>query len=451
MRVLFIQAYLGRKELPIFPLGLSMIATVLEGHDVRIYDPNVVEDPYGELKNSLKEFQPEVIGISLRNIDSQHLMNYFYYFKTLKPTLNIIKEVSPQACVLVGGAGYSMFPKEVMDMLPEIDFGIYLEGEESVPELLRNLYNPEMVKGVYQRKDNRVLYTGNRLFPDFSTLPAPRKDLVNLDKYSFHQDGVGIQTKRGCACRCSYCTYYNLNGNKVRMRSAGHVVDEIEELVCTYKISSFMFADALFTMPRDHAAEICHEIIRRKLKVSWSAWAEPRLMTKDFLILAKEAGCTFIAYSPDAISNEALKALGKGITGADVKKVYKLAKEVKGIKTGFGFFVCPPGETLKGFFKTIAFFIRGNLELRIKGRRGGIGLNYIRIEPDTRVYDRALSEGIISKDTKLLPEPEAVKVEEIFYIHPPLRGYDKLIRIMYTILDFSKGIMDTLRGKRIGR
>ena len=41
MKVMLIQAYLGRKELPVFPLGLAMLAAVLPGHDVKIFDPNV--------------------------------------------------------------------------------------------------------------------------------------------------------------------------------------------------------------------------------------------------------------------------------------------------------------------------------------------------------------------------------------------------------------------------
>ena len=144
MKVMLIQAYLGRKELPVFPLGLAMLAAVLPGHDVKIFDPNVSDDPYNDLKTSLAQFQPEVVGISLRNIDNQQGIDFFYYFKTMEPTLKIIKETCPQCAIAIGGAGYSMFADKIMRRLDKVDFGVYLEGEESFPELLDNLRSPEV-------------------------------------------------------------------------------------------------------------------------------------------------------------------------------------------------------------------------------------------------------------------------------------------------------------------
>jgi radical SAM superfamily enzyme YgiQ (UPF0313 family) len=236
-----------------------------------------------------------------------------------------------------------------------------------------------------------------------------------------------------------------LNGNKVRLRSPAHVVDEIEDLL-NMGVKSFMFADALFTLPLHHASEICHEIIRRRLKVSWSAWAEPHFITKEFLLLAREGGCTSIAYSPDAMSDEALEKMGRRINKADIIKVYNYAKEIKGIKTGFGFFVSAPGETLKGFFETLSFFIRSNIMLKLK-RRGGVGLSWIRLEPGTKLYEIALSEGIITRDTDLLPEPDSVRWKELFYVNRSLRIYNKLAHSLLALYEFAESILAIVRRK----
>ena len=274
MKILLVSSYLGRKEIPIYPLGLAMLATMLTEHDVKIYDPNVVEDPYGQLRMVLRRMQPDVVGLSLRNIDNQQRRNFFYFFKTVRPTVRIIREICPKALLVFGGPGFSMFARKIIELLPEVDIGVYLEGEEILPELLNNSHNPGNVKGVFYRKNGKVLFSGRRCLPDFAALPAPRKNLIDLKKYAFHQEGVGIQTKRGCSQSCCYCTYPFLNGNKIRFRKPEHVVDEIEDLV-KRGVNGFMFADALFTLPLNHASEICHEIIRRKIKVTWSAWAEP--------------------------------------------------------------------------------------------------------------------------------------------------------------------------------
>jgi radical SAM superfamily enzyme YgiQ (UPF0313 family) len=446
MKVMLIQAYLGRKELPVFPLGLAMLAAVLPGHDVKIYDPNVSDEPYNDLRTSLAQFQPEVVGISLRNIDNQQGIDFFYYFETMEPTLKIIREICPKCSVAIGGAGYSMFAEKIMQRLDKVDFGVYLEGEESFPELLDNLGSPEVVKGIFYRNNGSVVFSGPRPLPDFSRLPFPRKDLVDISKYSTHQEGIGIQTRRGCPLSCCYCTYPTLNGNKIRERSVQSVVDEVEDWM-KRGVSSFIFSDALFTLPLDHATAICDEILKRKLKVRWSAWAEPRFITREFLLLAREAGCTFIAYTPDALSSSSLKALRKAITKEDVIKVYRLATEIKGIKTGFGFFVNPPQETLRGFLETLWFFIKGNLVLRIKNG-GGVGLNWIRIEPDTRIFDIALSENVITRTTEMLPPAGQVRHAELFYSYPPLKKYDWIARSVLTSLEFSKTVFRAVTGRQ---
>lgn len=423
------------------PLGILMVATMLKDHEVAVYDPNISDDPYGGLKKKLSEFRPDVVGISIRNIDNQQGVDFFYYYKTLRPTLAIIKETAPAARVMAGGAGFSIFAKTIMERVSEIDYGVYLEGEGAVPELLRNLDSPEKVKGIYYRKNGKVMFTGVRSLPDFERLPFARKDLVDLKKYS-GKGGIGIQTKRGCAYRCTYCTYPYLNGSKLRMRTPENVVDEIEDLV-RRGITHFMFSDALFTIPLSHAEAICREILRRKLKVEWFAWAEPKLITREFLELARDAGCVYIAYSTDALSSGTLKVLGKNFTEADVVKVYNLAKEVDGIKTGFCFFVGAPEETVAGLFKMVVFFIKGNIVLRLK-RKGGIGLNWIRIEPETGVYNYAVSKGVIKKDADLLPEGD-VKEADLFYVHPPLKSLSRVVKVLLVAMNSSLSLINKFR------
>jgi radical SAM superfamily enzyme YgiQ (UPF0313 family) len=223
------------------------------------------------------------------------------------------------------------------------------------------------------------------------------------------------------------------------------VVDEIEDWT-KRGVASFMFADALFSIPLDYSTKICREIINRKLKVTWSAWAEPRLITREFLLLARESGCTFIAYSPDSLSDDSLGVMGKSITRKDVLKIYRLAREVKGIKTGFGFFLSPPRETLMGFMSTLWFYVRGNIMLRF-ANGGGVGIHRIRIEPDTRIYDIALAEKVISRETELLPEFDKVNREELFYTSPSLRKYTWMAIGLLGLFDVSKKIFRLIRGR----
>ena len=50
-----------------FPLGLSYIAAMLEDHELRIFDFNHVNNPLDELRKTIKDFNPDIVAVSLRN------------------------------------------------------------------------------------------------------------------------------------------------------------------------------------------------------------------------------------------------------------------------------------------------------------------------------------------------------------------------------------------------
>lgn len=441
MKVLLVQAYLGRKEPEglLYPIGLAYLAAVLTSHDVRIFDPNLYDDPYGELERVLTAFKPQVVGISQRNIDTTQIRDLFVYVKTLKPTVEVIRKHTPHIKIVIGGSGFSLFPERIMKEVPAIDFGIYLEGEDSFPELLNNLDSPHIVKGIYIKDGNNVLFTGMRPLPDFGRLPLPKRDDTNIARYMTHPLAVGIQTKRGCPLRCIYCSYPHLNGRGLRLRTAEHVVDEVEELVYKYNAKSFSFLDSVFNLPHEHALNICKEIIRRKIKVKWSGWYSPKGFTEEFVSLAREAGCELFAFSPDAITNQALKMMGKEFTEDDIKQVFKIARKTKGSRFGFSFFCNTPGQDIRGYIKLLSFFIKANILLF---RRGGVGLSWARIEPFTSIRNYAVKDGIITEETDLYPLTED-DLAKLFYLKPGLRTLDRTAHIF---LDMIK-----LAGRLFGR
>ena len=80
MKIFLTTSYLGGNEPLVFPLGLAYLKAGLSGHEVRAMDLNASEDPYAELAENLAAFQPDVVGISLRNIDSTNKrIVHFYY------------------------------------------------------------------------------------------------------------------------------------------------------------------------------------------------------------------------------------------------------------------------------------------------------------------------------------------------------------------------------------
>ncbi len=456
-RILLIAAYQGRDEPKgaIFPLGLCYIATSLaeKQHNVSVFDPNLCDSPYEEIKKKVQEFAPEVIGLSIRNIDTLNKSDIFYYFKTVSPTIKIIKEVAPESKIIVGGSGFSLFAKNIMDRIPEIDYGVYLEGEESVQELVEKLESPDKVLGIFYRLNGQVNFSGPRALPDFDSLPIPRRDFLDITRYSYPLGNVGIQTKRGCPQRCAYCNYPFLNGKKVRARSPANVVDEIEYLVEKFGVRQFMFADAIFNVPEKHAREICEEILNRGLDVEWAAWCELKVFSEEFLLLAKKAGCRRIPFSPDGASNPALHTLRKGIATKDIHKVFRIIRKHKEIATAFGFFGTPPNQTFLGVLNTIYLYLKINL-LLFSRQRSGASISWIRIEPDTEIQRIAIEERIIDKETELLPYKEE-ELEKLYYTSPSMWLGDRLIelvlwlveRLLKSIYRFAKQFLRVFRVK----
>lgn len=458
MKVLLVQSYLGQCDsFPVYPLGLAYIGTSLnhKGHEVEIFDPNVSTHPYDDLQKRVVSFSPDIVGISLRNIDNQHRVAPFYHYQYFQHTLKTIKESSPDVKIIVGGAGFSMFAEKIMERNPSIDFGIYLEGEENVPELLDNLNNPESVSGIYFRKNGKVTFSGFRPLPDFRNDPMPRRNFLDITPYLSHLESLGIQTVRGCPLKCTYCNYPQLNGNRVRARDAKSVCDEIEYLIKQYHINQFMFADGVFNAPLRHSEEICEEIIKRGLKVKWSAWMELKHIPKSFLLLAMKAGCVGITFSPDGISQNALDGLRKGLKERDIKDSFVLFtkdEDVKSLNVTYGMFINPPGETFLGLIKTIIFFIKGKLLL---AGRGGTFINWIRLEPETKVFLEAIGKGEIPRNLDLLPDNQK-ELKKLFYSKSPLCHLDFLIITMLKSLNIFKllllksGLKKTRRLERKG-
>ena len=419
MKILLIQQDTGQRVIkyPLYPIGLSYLAAVLTDHDVRIFDPNVYDYPacLDELRKEVASFKPDVVGISIRNVDTTQRKDPFVSFNTVKPTLDAVLEVKPDTKIVAGGTGFSIHAREIMSTVPEIEYGVYLEGEESFPELLSNLRTPEKVKGVFYRCNSEVVFSGPRTNPDFERLSIPRRDPGVIDITRYHgplHNIVGVQSKRGCVFSCTYCTYVFLNESRVRLRKPAHVADEIEQLVNEFGVKGFTFVDSIFNMPESHAREICEEMIRRKINVTWGAWLTPLKITEEFLLLMREAGCRHIGYSPDAVTDRGLNVLQKGFSAADLERSIQLAKKIKDVAVGYGFFCAYPGMTMRETLKTLFMFFR--IPLVLPGR-GGVGLGWIRIEPHTEIFAMAVKEGVMAQDIKMLPENEA-ELAELFYV-----------------------------------
>ncbi|MFZ5642861.1 MAG: B12 lower ligand biosynthesis radical SAM protein BzaD [Bacillota bacterium] len=416
MRVLMIQApsVEGLSPEKVYPIGIVNLASHLKmtGHEVELLDMNIEADPFGALKNRLLEYSPEVVGLSLRNIDP--LANKT---SSLVPpfviTVRLVAAVLPRAWIVAGGTGFSLFPERLMAELPEIHYGIAGEAEISLPALLASIDNPPQLKGLCYRKGGKVLVNPPSMDYDMARYAVPSRELLLPKLYEGLNSYVpvtGIETKRGCPLKCAYCVYPRLQGKKLRCRQPAGVVDEIEFLHREYGIKDFHFNDPVVNIPSGHLEEICRELLHRKLRISWSGFFREDHMDDRNTRLFEEAGCSCFSFSPDGLCDDSLKVLGKNLTEDDVLRAAGLAARTD-VVTMYHFMVNVPGENSKTVDRGLRLLDRLYDLHSPKRNLGTVVLNNIRIMPGTPIAEMAVKEGVI--------RPGADLLYPVYYNPPP--------------------------------
>ena len=138
MKIMFVSG--NREKLPdaVIPIGLLYImANTPDEHDKALVDLCFADDPCGALAQATDTHAPDLIAISMRNIqnnDYTGLSDNLNYYARL---VAVCKEHTAAAVVL-GGAGFSVMPRELMERL-DADYGISGEGEQAFPRLVAAL------------------------------------------------------------------------------------------------------------------------------------------------------------------------------------------------------------------------------------------------------------------------------------------------------------------------
>ncbi len=416
----------------VFPIGIACLAARIRGtHDVRIFDPNVYElgESPGRLRRAVDEFRPDVVGLSIKYVDTGQLMDPHVFYGSVKSTVEGIRESAPEARIVAGGPGFSMFPLEIMEDNADIDYGVCLEGEDAFSELLERLDEPEKVAAVYYRSGGRVVFSGQRSPPSLrGTRPLTAvSDLFRMGDYiSDDYQIFGFQSKRGCPMDCAYCNYPYLNGTGLRLRDAKDVVDEIEHMVRRHGLRAFSFADNVFNHPCEHAIGVCREISRRGLIVEWGAWYDPAGLTSELVGAAVEAGCRHFDFSPDATTEEGLKALGKACTLEDIYASMRLLKPYREAEVSYNFFVSYPGQTVWGAARLLGMWF--GIVSSMFGR-SRVGVGWIRIMPHTRMHDIAVREGAIEPGRGLFVR-DSRELGGMFYHKPGLWPVEAAFKLL---------------------
>jgi len=332
------------------PLGLMYLAGYLEkysDHKVKIIDWEIENFNYQKLKEKINEEKPDAVGVTTMTFTLLDVMEL----------IKEVKEINPQIKVILGGPHVHIYPKETIS-LEEVDFAVIGEGEKPLKELLDNINNREQlhqVKGLVFKDNEKVINNGPQIpIDDLDKLPFPARHLTPYKKYTSSLAKkfpiTTMFTSRGCPYKCLFCDRPHL-GKMFRARSANNVVDEMQKCQ-EMGIKEIFIYDDTFGVDRQRVLDICAEIKKRKLTISWDIRTRVNTVDEEVLKALKEAGCQRIHYGVEAGTEKILEVLRKGITLEMAAKAFRLTRKV-GIQTLGYFMIGSPTETKKDILETI--------------------------------------------------------------------------------------------------
>jgi radical SAM superfamily enzyme YgiQ (UPF0313 family) len=377
----------------VFPLGLAHINAALrrEGHETRWLDRLSNTD---RLVDTLKEFRPNLVGISLRNIDDVLIGQRENFYDELAPFTATIRQHS-EAPVVLGGSGFSIFPERLLG-LTGADYGIAGEGEPGILALLDALKNGgdfSRVPGLVYRQKEKIVINPSVPGPtDWELTGADRPPEI-ARTYLAASDTLNLQTQRGCHFLCCYCTYPLIEGRSHRRRPPEIVAAELENL--QQQGAKFVFiVDSVFNSTPRHVTEICEAILRRNVKISWGCFLRPQGLTAELMDLMARAGLKYIEFGTDSFSDVTLKTYAKHFTFDEVFESSELAR--KRSIDYCHFLICGgPGETPA----TLQEGFENSQRLQRSTIMAVVGM---RIYPGTPLFAQAVAEGVIQRDADLL-------------------------------------------------
>ncbi len=354
------------------PLSLANVAASLRAAGIHV---NVI-DAFGEQpRHARREGKFLLLGLSYREVVklipadckvafvyainlTNHLstVGIVQAIKQARPSLPVVILENTQA---VTAYALSLVAREFYEA--GADYVLTGEGDQRAVRLAQAILNG----GVAEHLDHidglgspRFYNAPIGVIKELDDLPFPAWDLFPLKNYWQLHFGHGpvqtsrylpLLTSRGCPYPCKFCVVPATNNQKWRPRSAKNVVDEIESSVNKYQVREFHIEDLDPTISDQRIRDICDELLRRNLRVTWKIAAGTKVETirsEETIDLMARAGCRYISISPETGSPRLLKEMRKPFNlDHAVRLVRRMNKA--GIRSQACFVLGYPGETIE--------------------------------------------------------------------------------------------------------
>lgn len=389
MKVSLISANTVLEPYPVYPLGLDYVAGAIAAeHELQRLDMNCLSDGQG-LSTALEAFTPELIGISLRNIDNTDAVNPISYIPEYQRLVERIRQIS-SAPIVLGGSGFTIFPKELMALLAA-DYGVVGEGERMAALLtaLERGEDPTRIEGVIGRAGLAAKpspWPGNPI----RKMPTQPED---LEFYLKNGGMLNLQTKRGCPFRCVYCSYPHLEGRAMRYRAPHEIA--ADGVALQRAGAKYLFiTDSAFNAHPEQSLAVAKAFKAAGLAIPWGGFFAPTRMPDGYFDTLADCGLKHVEFGTEALCDPVLRAYGKPFDVAQVFATHRAANAAE-LHVAHYFLFAGPGESERTLSETLANIDK--LQKAVMFLFCGM-----RIYPHTALYALAKQQGQIGASESIL-------------------------------------------------
>ncbi|PKN51102.1 MAG: hypothetical protein CVU55_13275 [Deltaproteobacteria bacterium HGW-Deltaproteobacteria-13] len=364
------------------PLGIALLAAIWDqqGHTSQIIDA-------ATLRLSIQEI---ITGISPA-ADFVGITSTTPGISSAGMIARAIREKLPRMKIIMGGVHPTVFHEElVRDNI--CDMVVRNEGEIPITELAKGTPLNLIPNLTWRNSQNEVIINPDSSKPvDLDSLPFPAYHKLPMHLYHSalgavkKKPSIGMITSRGCPGKCTFC-FSAMFGSQIRLMSPARIIDHIEHLQKNYNIREISFYDDTFTVSRKNVAQLCHLILSKKIKLSWSCFARVDTVTPELLLLMKKAGCHQIMYGFETTDENILKNINKRTDLDQFHKVLNWTRAAK-INIRGAFMLGNPGETIASMARTIDYAKHAGIQLAV--------FNITTPYPGTEMYKEFSGKNLI--------------------------------------------------------
>jgi hypothetical protein len=398
MRILLISSnrhdrFAGSLPIRPIPLGLTILLGALREtrHTVHLLDLMFIRTPQPAIRRAIRESSPQLIGISVRNLDAidgqrvpaQRARSFLTEIRTW---IHMCRQES-RATVVLGGPAVSLLPQESFAAL-EPDFILTGDASRTLSELADRLERGDSIEdlpGLAYRTEGEIRL--NPPGPWQAPRVAPHYDALDLPRYEAGGYGVAVLAKMWPYLRTHGPTPMSAMGNPIP-RPIPELLADLQDLEKRLRVRKVFLSDSGFNVPLPAAKALCRAIEDAGLSIQWATGLQPGHMDEELAHLMHQAGCRMSLLAGPGPLQEPLTSFDRHLTALAMTAEPLQSAGVPLVLTiVFG----RPGETRETVDRTLALLACLN-PFHVQLSAG------VRILPFTPLAEQAKAEGVIRTD-----------------------------------------------------